>query len=285
MFEFLRDIYSSFRHSSMEKVKSPVLGAFVFSWLGFNWQMLAILFFSKHDIEERIINIQSQYDISSYLLGPLCTTALISFFLPRANKVFTLLRSKPDQETISLTIAAKKELAEKQQEIAEIDAKRSLALTIAEKEIDENISAIKSQNLALSAERNKLVEENEKLIKWLEDEKELTKKLNSSLSEQHESINSQNNETLSLITALDEKNKELATITNEKTILELELNKLNRELDDLKNISSTLSNFNKELRDNYKYLFQPDESGQYTLIRHGIHGKLSELDKWAKDMF
>lgn len=269
----------------MEKVKSPVLGAFVFSWLGFNWQMLAILFFSKHDIEERIINIQSQYDISSYLLGPLCTTALISFFLPRANKVFTLLRSKPDQETISLTIAAKKELAEKQQEIAEIDAKRSLALTIAEKEIDENISAIKSQNLALSAERNKLVEENEKLIKWLEDEKELTKKLNSSLSEQHESINSQNNETLSLITALDEKNKELATITNEKTILELELNKLNRELDDLKNISSTLSNFNKELRDNYKYLFQPDESGQYTLIRHGIHGKLSELDKWAKDMF
>ncbi|EOV8480398.1 TPA: hypothetical protein OUA31_000915 [Klebsiella aerogenes] len=284
MFDFFREIYSSIRQHSMERVKSPVLGAFVFSWLGFNWQMLAILFFSKQDIEERINSIQSHHDISSYLIGPIFTTILISFFLPRANKLFTLLQNKPNQETIKLTIDAKKDLAERQQEIAEIDAKKRLALKIAEKEIEENISKIKSQNAILSSEVKKSEEENEKLSKWLEEEKELTKKLNLSLAEQYESINKYSNETLSLISKLEEKNNELSILSNDKLSLESELNNTKIELEKIKFTSEHALMFHMQLRESYPHLFQPDESGQYALIRYKIHDKLVELDSWAKDM-
>lgn len=284
MFDFFREIYSSFRQHSMERVKSPILGAFVFSWLGFNWQMLAILFFSKQGIEKRIENIQSHHDISSYLIGPIFTTILISFFLPRANKLFTLLQNKPNQETIKLTIDAKKDLAERQQEIAEIDAKKRLALKIAEKEIEENISEIKSKNAILSSTTKKLEEENERLSKWLEEEKELTQKLNTSLSEQYESINNYSNETLLLISKLEEKNNELSILTNEKIRLEGDLNKTKTELEKITFVSEHALTFHRQLRESYPHLFQSDESGQYALIRYKIHDKLIDLDSWAKDM-
>ncbi|EOT5958649.1 hypothetical protein ACK6GM_002363 [Escherichia coli] len=77
MLDFIRDIYASFRQTSLERVKSPFLGAFVFSWVGFNWQMLAILFFSTKDIEKRLVDINDSFGIGSLLLAPICTTALV----------------------------------------------------------------------------------------------------------------------------------------------------------------------------------------------------------------
>ena len=44
MLDFIRDLYASFKQTALERVKNPVLGAFVFSWIGFNWEILAILF-------------------------------------------------------------------------------------------------------------------------------------------------------------------------------------------------------------------------------------------------
>ncbi|EPE0675806.1 hypothetical protein ACSFSI_001615 [Escherichia coli] len=86
MLDFIRDIYSSFRQASLERVKSPFLGAFVFSWLCFNWQMLAILFFSSKDIEKRLAIINGSFGIVSFLIAPICTTALIVILLPQINK-------------------------------------------------------------------------------------------------------------------------------------------------------------------------------------------------------
>jgi hypothetical protein len=54
MLDFIKDIIDSFRQSSLERVKSPFLGAFVFSWIAFNWQPLIILVFSENKIEKRL---------------------------------------------------------------------------------------------------------------------------------------------------------------------------------------------------------------------------------------
>lgn len=159
MLDFIRDLYASFRQTSLERVKSPVLGAFVFSWIGFNWQMLAILFFSTNKIEDRIEYINKTFDIGSYLLGPIVTTGLICFLLPRANKLVTRIQDKPNSETVELTLSSKIKIAEQQQRIAEIDARKKLAEKKEEKFIEESIYKTKEENKSLKMEIDTLKKE------------------------------------------------------------------------------------------------------------------------------
>ncbi|HBM3258686.1 TPA: hypothetical protein LVN16_001011 [Klebsiella oxytoca] len=159
MLDFIRDLYASFRQTSLERVKSPVLGAFVFSWIGFNWQMMAILFFSTNKIEDRIEYINKTFDIGSYLLGPIVTTGLICFLLPRANKLVARIQDKPNSETVELTLSSKIKIAEQQQRIAEIDARKKLAEKKEEKFIEESIYKTKEENKSLKMEIDTLKKE------------------------------------------------------------------------------------------------------------------------------
>lgn len=174
MLDFIRDVFSSFRQTSLERVKSPYLGAFVFSWVGFNWQMLAILFFSKTSIEERLKYINANFDSGSYLLGPICTSALIVFLLPQINKAITKIQDKPNSETIELTLSSKIRVAELQQSIAEIEARKKLADKKEERYIEESISSIKNEN-------NKL---HEQVLSFEIGVKELQVKLSDSKAEE-----------------------------------------------------------------------------------------------------
>lgn len=144
MLDFIRDIFSSFRQASLERVKSPFLGAFVFSWIGFNWPMLAILFFSKVEIEKRISYIEGKFGLDSYLIGPLCTSALIAYLLPKINKLVTKIQDKPNTETIEMSLTSKIKIAELQQSIAEIEARKKLSEKKEERNIEEGIQNIKS---------------------------------------------------------------------------------------------------------------------------------------------
>lgn len=170
MLDFVRDLYSSFRQTSLERVKSPFLGAFVFSWLAFNWQALAILFFSERKIEEKIKYINENYDVASLLVAPIFTSVLIAFFLPQINKLITKIQDKPNSDTIELTLSSKIKVAKLQQSIAEHEARKRLADKKEERNIEENIESIKNENSKL----NEAIILNELQIK------ELTEDLNAS---------------------------------------------------------------------------------------------------------
>lgn len=171
MLDFIRDLYASFKQTSLERVKSPVLGAFVFCWLGFNWEILAILFFSKKPIESRIIYICQNYDILFNLMGAISITTLICYFLPRINKFVTKIQDDPNSETVMLTLTSKIKIAEQQQKIAELEARKKLAEKKEDKFIDNNIYQIK--------------EENSKLEKEIEVLKEHISSLNTSLNQSY----------------------------------------------------------------------------------------------------
>lgn len=145
MLDFIRDIYASFRQTSLERVKSPFLGAFVFSWIGFNWQMLAIIFFSKKDIEERLELINKSFDIGNYLLAPIFTTALIVTLLPQINKIITKIQNKPNTDTIELSLESKIRIAELQQSLAESEARKKLADKKEERFIEDGIYSLKEE--------------------------------------------------------------------------------------------------------------------------------------------
>ncbi|HGT5541814.1 TPA: hypothetical protein ACM373_003655 [Escherichia coli] len=145
MLDFIRDIYASFRQTSLERVKSPFLGAFVFSWVGFNWQMLAILFFSTKDIEKRLVDINDSFGIGSLLLAPICTTALIVTLLPQINKFITWMQDKPNSDTVAMSLTSKIRIAELQQSLAESEARKKLADKKEERFIEDGIYSLKEE--------------------------------------------------------------------------------------------------------------------------------------------
>lgn len=150
MLDFMKDIIGAFRQTSLERVKSPFLGAFVFSWFAFNWQALIILIFSEKTIEKKLGIINDHYDLGSFLLGPIFTSILITFLLPQINKIITKIQDKPNSDTLELTLASKIRVAELQQSIAEIEAKKKLADKKEEKYIEESIYRIKEENSTLN---------------------------------------------------------------------------------------------------------------------------------------
>ncbi|ELY7490542.1 hypothetical protein SOJ85_003263 [Cronobacter turicensis] len=157
MLDFIRDILASFRQASLERVRSPFLGAFVFSWLGFNWPMLAILFFSKREIEKRLVYIGDNFGIESFIIGPLCTSALIAFLLPQINKLVTKIQNSPNTQTIEMSLQSKIKIAELQQLIAEKEAKKKLSEKREEKFIEKDIHNILEKNQELVTELSKIV--------------------------------------------------------------------------------------------------------------------------------
>ena len=174
MLDFIRDIYSSFRQTSLERVKSPFLGAFVFSWVGFNWQMLAILFFSTKGIEERLKLINKSFDIGDYLLAPIFTTALIVTLLPQINKFITWMQDKPNSDTVAMSLASKIKIAELQQSLAESEARKKLADKKEERFIEDGIYSLKAE---FEKTKGDLAQRNEDAKMLLEELRHLEGKL------------------------------------------------------------------------------------------------------------
>jgi hypothetical protein len=156
MLDFFKDIFSAFRQNSLERMKSPFLGAFTFCWLGFNWQSLAILFFSKKTVEDRITYITTHHDMGAFILGPIITTILICLLLPHATKLIIRFQSKPISEAIQTTMDEKIALAEKQLEIADIESRKKLSDKREERNIEEGIKKIKSDAENIEEQNNQL---------------------------------------------------------------------------------------------------------------------------------
>jgi len=254
MLDFIRDMFASFRQSSLERVRSPFLGAFVFSWLGFNWPILAILFFSNREIEKRLVYITDNFGIESYLIGPLCTSALIAYLLPKINKLVTKIQDKPNTETIEMSLESKIKIAKKQQEIAEIDARKKLAEKKGEKYIQESIEQIKKEHknaiskLEIALKHNKDFSDKVTEITksyaesqgQLSVEKEARSKIEKELllAKEHES-----SLTSQIFDAINESHK-----------VKAEINNLKHEINELQYKSQDLSSYNKHLIDELNFI-------------------------------
>lgn len=152
MFSFFSDIFNSFKQSSIERVRSPVLGAFVFSWFGFNWQILVILFMSKGDVYKKIDYINAHFSITELLIGPLCVTILICVLLPLANMLVAAVQRNNNLKFSTISLQAKIALASEQLQIAESEAKKKLAEEKERLYIEKNVYAIIENNNTLEKE-------------------------------------------------------------------------------------------------------------------------------------
>ncbi len=242
MLDFIKDILSAFRQSSIERIKNPFVGAFVFSWLGFNWQVLAIILFSKKDVIERIDYIKEHYDVGHFILAPALTTIVICIILPLANKVFTKFQSKPIRETTDILMQSKIDIAENQLKIADIEARKKLAIKREEKYIEQNIYEIRDKHSRLekSAEEmtNELKEVKSALTSSVNENAKI-KTENSSLKEVHKireaSLNEQIESLRKNILSLEKREKDLHNLIKKSKEKNDEYNKFITENPDILN--------------------------------------------------
>lgn len=173
----------------IERIKSPIVGAFVFSWLFFNWKTILILLFSDSKVEDKI-DIISKYITLESLLYPAIFSIVYSLAIPVISVVVEWCLKKVSINSIELAYAKKniglikKKDSEKLRADADIAYERQK--TGAEKEIQEmreNITKSKEREGILVKERESAINEKNEILKINEDLKKETGYLNVALSE------------------------------------------------------------------------------------------------------
>jgi len=164
----MREIINSFIDNSKERIKNPFIGAFIISWIAFNWKPIFIILFSSKAIEERIEIVEISYvDLLYNLWLPLIFACIYVAILPYLMLLFDKISGKG--------IEGRKENLVKQN-ILDIRAKQRLAKEESELE---NIRA----SYRDKADLNKKIEG---LTEKLENQKEYIDNLKIKLSEAEE---------------------------------------------------------------------------------------------------
>lgn len=92
--ETLKDIFQSVYDNYRDRVKNPLIGSFIITYLIFNWRSLAILFYSDWPIHCRIEWIDGKYFTWENFLLPLSISLFYVLILPYINIAFEILLKK-----------------------------------------------------------------------------------------------------------------------------------------------------------------------------------------------
>lgn len=117
----VKELLQSLLESSRDRLKNPIVSAFIFSWVVINWRILGILIFSDKKIEDKITFIEDCY--SDYYLNfwiPLGVAILYILVLPYVMLIFdSLLRKAFTLRRQILTSQRLEEIQDRQEIAAE----------------------------------------------------------------------------------------------------------------------------------------------------------------------
>lgn len=163
----LKEFFLSFIESAKDRLKNPMIGAFIMAWVAINWRFLAILLFSSKTIEQKIEFIESNYfDINYNLWIPLGFAVFYVLILPYIMALFDWLSQKG--------IAARK-LISKNHRISDIQHRQEIAAE------EWQLSKIKEGSPDITALKDKIeeletyIKEKDEVINTLSDTIEDTK--------------------------------------------------------------------------------------------------------------
>ncbi|MFH6966766.1 hypothetical protein [Flavobacterium sp. FlaQc-28] len=79
----IADLIKDFIDTSRERLKTPISGAFLWSFLIFNWRPVVLLFFSKASIEDKIIIINHEYCNFWAIFWPVVIATFYTLLIPK----------------------------------------------------------------------------------------------------------------------------------------------------------------------------------------------------------
>lgn len=77
----LADLFKELHDTAKERIKNPIIGAFICSFFVYNWRPIFILLFSEMSIEERIESVSSKWGIIVPLIIAIGYTLLIPMIM------------------------------------------------------------------------------------------------------------------------------------------------------------------------------------------------------------
>lgn len=176
--------------TTADRIKNPFTGAFITSWIVFNWKPLVFFIFSSDKIATKIHFIETTYsNIWHLLFYPLASTFIFLFLVPYINLIneWFVKKSKIDREKRLHDDQIL--LIKRETEIEEKKAEKEIAVEIVRKQENKNLeienlrSTIAELEKILSSERTR---SNEQLQILHNEISESSKKLEKAFIENHE---------------------------------------------------------------------------------------------------
>lgn len=115
----IKELLQSLLESSRDRLKNPIVSAFIFSWTVINWRILGILLFSDKTIEDKISYIEECYtDYNLNLWIPLGIAVFYILILPYIMLTFDWLLQKATSLRRQILTSQRLEEIQDRQEIA-----------------------------------------------------------------------------------------------------------------------------------------------------------------------
>ncbi len=178
----------------VERIKSPIAGAFVFSWLFINWKPILVLLFSDDNIERKIEYMSKDITVGSFgypllfAIGYCVVIPFVTLAIERTLRKVSIKSIELAYMKKNIGLIQKKE-SEKLRADADIAYERQK--TDSEKEIQEmreSITASKEREGILVKEKEEAISEKNNLLKNME----LIKKESNSLYAELDEIKKEN---------------------------------------------------------------------------------------------
>jgi len=125
MLDFIKELFASVKKTSTERISNPFYGVFIFTWLAFNWEAVAILLFSDLHMQERVRFINSAYPLM--YIYPFISSVVLTFILPWCTEKITFFQSKSLSRTSSLLAIRKKKMLTADISVERFRAKKDVA--------------------------------------------------------------------------------------------------------------------------------------------------------------
>lgn len=135
MTEFFKFI-EKIREGAKERLKNPLIFAFLCAWVIMNWQPIFIFLYSKKPIEERISYLQSEYENYWYLyFTPFIAAIFYQILIPSIMLFIEAAKSELHMDRARDKIKANEEIKKLQIEI-DTETKRNELKLLKDKGID-----------------------------------------------------------------------------------------------------------------------------------------------------
>jgi hypothetical protein len=122
------NIVESFFDGLRDRVKNPILPAFVISWCVWNWQRILILGFSESSIETRVLEFtrpEWNWQLGFYLVFPLISAAIYVLGMPWVIQAVQWAQMKPIEGARDAKAKFEVRMAKEERKIQEERAKEA----------------------------------------------------------------------------------------------------------------------------------------------------------------
>lgn len=154
--ETIKDFLESIVDSYKDRIKSPLIGSFMISFMIFNWRAFAILIFSDWPIHTRIKWVEEHYSENKNFVWPILISIFYVLILPYINLFFDwLLSMYTNKRMLKINYKRNSELVRRKveavllREIADAEAGTS------------EINSLKERIEGLQLENNAMIQQNQ----------------------------------------------------------------------------------------------------------------------------